>query len=242
MTEAAAPPPAPAAAPVPAGPDRRAILREAWTVVAAVSAVTVTLAVLARFVPLLDGNLSLLVALLFFAVPSVVVRYRGLDEETYLPLKLAAFDGAALQALLVALVIFPLFAGGFWLLHGVLLHRHFAPHLPRDFGLLVLTHLVLVAMPEEFFFRGYLQRRLDDVYPQRWRVLGVAVGPALVIASAAFAVVHVVVEPRLDRLAVFFPGLLFGWLRARTKTIWAPALLHGTSNLLAAVLEACFYY
>ena len=40
------------------------------------------------------------------------------------------------------------------------------------------------------------------------------------------------------RLATFFPGLLFGWLRARTGNVVAPAVAHALSNLLLVVLDA----
>ena len=40
------------------------------------------------------------------------------------------------------------------------------------------------------------------------------------------------------RLATFFPGLLFGWLRARTGGVAAPAVAHALSNLLVLFLEA----
>jgi membrane protease YdiL (CAAX protease family) len=40
------------------------------------------------------------------------------------------------------------------------------------------------------------------------------------------------------RLATFFPGLLFGWLRARTGGVVAPAVAHALSNLLLLFLEA----
>ena len=44
------------------------------------------------------------------------------------------------------------------------------------------------------------------------------------------------VEPRLDELATFFPGLLFGWLRARRDGIGAAVVLHALSNLFAETL------
>jgi membrane protease YdiL (CAAX protease family) len=38
------------------------------------------------------------------------------------------------------------------------------------------------------------------------------------------------------RLAVFFPALLFGWLRARTGGIGASVLFHASCNLYALLL------
>jgi hypothetical protein len=211
-------------------------------VLALTFAATVALARLAPRVPWLDRNLSLAIAVLFVWLPSAVVWRRGLDAETYLPLRLQPLGRAIAWAAAAGAVVFPLFAAGFWVLHGVVLHRPFAARLPADFAALALTHLALVALPEEFLFRGYLQRRLDDVFPRRWRVLGAEVGAAVPVAAALFALVHLAADARPDRIAVFFPALVFGWLRARTGTVWAPALFHGASNIVAAVLEASFYY
>jgi membrane protease YdiL (CAAX protease family) len=41
----------------------------------------------------------------------------------------------------------------------------------------------------------------------------------------------------VERLAVFFPALLFGWLRARTRGVGAPAMFHVLCNVLASTLE-----
>ena len=59
---------------------------------------------------------------------------------------------------------------------------------------------------------------------------------ALVIQAALFALVHFVVDGQPERLAVFFPGLLFGWIRARRGGIGAAILFHALSNLYADVL------
>ena len=43
-------------------------------------------------------------------------------------------------------------------------------------------------------------------------------------------------EPHPARLAVFFPALLFGWLRARTGGIGASVVFHALCNLFSATL------
>ena len=40
------------------------------------------------------------------------------------------------------------------------------------------------------------------------------------------------------RLIVFFPGVLYGWLRARTDTIVVPTLYHAASNVLMQIMLA----
>jgi hypothetical protein len=57
-----------------------------------------------------------------------------------------------------------------------------------------------------------------------------------VLASTLFALVHLASDPRPDELATFFPGLVFGWLRARRGGIGAALSFHALSNILAEVL------
>jgi membrane protease YdiL (CAAX protease family) len=101
---------------------------------------------------------------------------------------------------------------------------------------LLLIQLVVIALPEEVFYRGYVQTRLAPLFRRRLRFLGADLGPEVVVASALFAASHLVAIPSPFRLAVFFPGLLFGWLRARTGSVLAPAILHALSNVLLEVL------
>jgi membrane protease YdiL (CAAX protease family) len=75
---------------------------------------------------------------------------------------------------------------------------------------------------------------------RRARVLGATLGAGFVATQALFAAGHLVVfQPW--RLATFFPGLLFGWIRERTGDLAAPVIVHALSNLFIATLEASFY-
>ena len=105
----------------------------------------------------------------------------------------------------------------------------------------LVVHLGLVALPEEWFFRGYLQGRLDERFGTPWRIGGVACGPGLVLASVAFTLLHPILIPGVHRLLVFFPSLLFGWLRARTGNIGAAVWVHALCNLLQAVTIGMYY-
>jgi uncharacterized protein len=100
----------------------------------------------------------------------------------------------------------------------------------------VLGQLLVIGLPEEAFYRGYLQTTFDDVWRPRWRVLGALIGPGLLLTSALFALGHVLTKVDPNRLAVFFPSLLFGWLRARTGGIGAPIAFHALCNLFASFL------
>ncbi len=102
--------------------------------------------------------------------------------------------------------------------------------------LLVFVQFILIALPEEILFRGYLQTRLQQLLPQRWRLWGGDLGPAVILTSVIFALSHLVAIPSGDRLAVFFPSLLFGWLRDRTGSIAGAVVAHALSNVLMQVL------
>jgi len=105
---------------------------------------------------------------------------------------------------------------------------------------ILASQVILIALPEEVFYRGWLQPRLRRVWPGGLRVLGVSVGPAILITSVLFALGHVVTIPAAFRLAVFFPSLLFCWLRDRTDHIAGPVVLHVLSNL--AMLTVMRFY
>ena len=98
----------------------------------------------------------------------------------------------------------------------------------------------MIALPEEAFFRGYVQSSFDDVWPPRWRVLGAPLGVSWVLTAALFAVGHVLTDPRPARLAVFFPALLFGWLRARTRDVLPGIFFHAACNLFSQTLAIGF--
>ena len=170
------------------------------------------------------------------------------DEPPRSPGPLGLFDlGRALRdaapaglrelgvSLLVALVVFPPFVVGFWLWHAPT--RAFAWSPPPDLASFALTQLVLVGLPEEALFRGYVQTRLHDAFPPTRRWLGAPLHlGVLALQAALFAVVHLATEPYAVKLAVFFPGLLFGWLRAWRGGIGAAILFHAMSNVLAEIL------
>ena len=101
---------------------------------------------------------------------------------------------------------------------------------------LLATQILLVALPEEWFYRGFLQARMEEGFTKRYRVLGAELGAGWLLSSACFALGHLVLDARPERLAVFFPSLLFGWLRARTGNIVASVLFHAACNVYAQVL------
>jgi len=230
-------------------------LREAIFVFALSVAGNLVAKLLGAIVPFIGRNVHALVAAVFLFLPAAVARRRGEDLADYgfhlQPVgRSLAYAGGTLA------VVFPLFVVGFVLFHHIacafvlpaatcvrfagwegLAH----PRLPIDFAEMGLTQLVVVAIPEELFFRGYLLRRLEEAYPPRRRVLGGGIGVALVLSSLLFGLSHVLFDLNPLRMATFFPGLVFGWLRSATGSIGAGAIVHAASNLYIAFLHRTFF-
>lgn len=243
---------------------QRAALRQVLVVYAVVAAVT---AVVTRLhaVPLLADNAHLVVAALFLLG---AVRYAHREEHgmerfgidlagvlspppddapvgwrgklgllSDLVRALPSAGRELAVALAVAAIVFPPFAVGYWLWYGPT--HPFTFRLPDDPASYALAQIVVVALPEEAFFRGFVQTRLGDAFPRTRRLLGADVSLVAIVGQAAlFALVHFVVDLSPARLAVFFPGLLFGWLRARRGGIGAGIWMHALSNVWSATLQA----
>ncbi len=137
-----------------------------------------------------------------------------------------------------AVVFVPFYFGWRWWWHP-------AMHFSAELGSLPFLNdaagqLLMIALPEEAFYRGYLQSRLDDAFETRWNVAGAVVSPALFLTSAVFALGHLATVHDVTRLAVFFPSLLFGWLRARTRGVGADTVFHALCNIFSETLGRGF--
>ena len=213
---------------------------------------------------LLAGNIAGVAAFLFIALPERKIHGRGerwsdfglpwwgpADRRTW-----RAWARGLAVAAAVCAVVFPLFFAVFWGYSRALpylpqrLASAIAPYgaspapsfrLPPRFAVTLAVQVLVVALPEELFYRGWMQRTWAASAPERRVcVLGASLGAGFVLTQALFAAGHLVVlQPW--RLATFFPGLLFGWVRERTGDLAAPVLVHALSNVYIAVLEASFY-
>jgi membrane protease YdiL (CAAX protease family) len=113
----------------------------------------------------------------------------------------------------------------------------FTPRVPSGLGAIALHQLLVVAIPEEVFFRGYLQSNLDRAFPRpRRRFAGAELGPAVFVQAAVFAACHLATGD-WTRLRVGAFGLLAGWLTARSGSVLAPIVYHAAANVWVAILE-----
>jgi len=85
--------------------------------------------------------------------------------------------------------------------------------------------LLLVALPEEVFFRGYLY----DAFGESGR------DPVLPVALL-FAIGHFAIAPSPFRLLTFFPALLLGWGRKKSGNVYVPTTVHFLYNLLPSLI------
>ena len=160
----------------------------------------------------------------------------GLLETGSLDPRRMARDSAhaVLFALCTTLLVFPLF----WL--GFIFWWHpthaFAFRAPLSWSDELFGQALVVALPEEAFYRGYLLTTLERQDRHHLHVFGVPVGMSLVWSSTLFALGHFITEPHPARLAVFFPALLFGWLRLKTGGIGTGVLFHVACNAFASLL------
>jgi membrane protease YdiL (CAAX protease family) len=192
-----------------------------------------------RYEPVIEGlallavtfpiAIGLHLSTLWFVVPLAVITFTKRPYPEY-GLCWDRPGSGGFHGAVIAMVFIP-YAIGHYLLAHWWLGASFRFRLPPDLLRSTFDQVLLIALPEEFFFRGYLQAQFDRVWDRPYRLLGADWGVGLPLASALFAVCHVPFGGP-GRLIVLFPGLLYGWLRARTGTIAVPTVYHAFSNLL----------
>ncbi len=190
----------------------------------------------------------------FLYLPLWAMRRRGEDYRDYGVTLRSWKQDLRLFAMLFGLIL-PLFSVAYvgfsellvWLppqlsklLAPYVTPPHFHPRLPDRFPEWIIDQLFVVALPEEFFYRGFIQTRLRDAWPEGRLFLGARLGKAFWVTAVLFALGHLAIF-QVYRLGVFFPALLFAWMREKTGSVVGAALLHACCNLLVLVLEASFY-
>jgi len=153
-------------------------------------------------------------ALILFSTPFLVTeRMKGLKWD---PIGL-------LIGVAVSIVILPTYIVLVWLLTGNTIH------LDRISALLIVLQLFYVSLPEEVFFRGYLQENIGNTLR------------GIVIVSLLFALGHLFTlcvasgfsgGICTQSILTFFPSLIMGYLYARTGTLWGSIVFHFLSNMV----------
>jgi len=140
-------------------------------------------------------------------------------------------------------VVFPALFAGLWLLKLFGLGLPLQPVQPKEQGWIswLFYQFMYVAVAEEVFFRGYVQNNIlrltkpgKDGQSRLWKLL------SIVLVAACFAVAHIIIQGRIMLALTFLPGLIFGWLFIRTRSLLAPILFHGLTNTCYCVMAAAF--
>lgn len=180
--------------------------------------------------PFVRQNMMLFTGILLIYVPVLMlwVRKERMDFFEGSFSELARSIG---WCLLLAAIVFPLIEIGDRWFQGQFFHRHYVGG--HYDGLLKagLFQFLLVAIPEEFFYRGYMQTMFNRIWGKPARLLGTAVGWALPFTCFLFALSHSMIVLRWWHFSIFFPALAFGWLREKTGAITAGALFHALCNV-----------
>lgn len=91
-----------------------------------------------------------------------------------------------------------------------------------------LSTLLLVALPEELFFRAYLQRRLGNHLA------------AIITVSLIFSITHGLATSWLLAALVFVPSLVFGWVYKKSGSLALVILFHALANFMPKL--AVYYF
>ncbi len=162
------------------------------------------------------------------ARPGVLLKRMSLSETGWHELKW----------LMAAILLF--FPPAFFFYHLVWMNASFVLPDPQSlqeaFNKAVLLALT-AAVPEEFFFRGWLQ---ETALAHHAKPAFLFVSRKNLLAAALFGIAHAIAFLNPLAAATFFPSLLFGWLTERSGGSVVPAIvLHAVANLVLFLLF-CF--
>lgn len=97
--------------------------------------------------------------------------------------------------------------------------------------LLWLAFVIVAPLTEEIFFRGFLFKGIE----------GSKMGPvgAVIITSLVWAVMHTQYDV-YGMVSIFLGGLLLGFARVKSNSIYPPIIMHVIQNIIATIEVAVF--
>lgn len=99
---------------------------------------------------------------------------------------------------------------------------------------IMARQIFVIGLCEEFFFRGYLQENISRIFPSQTKLFGAKFGFATLLTCVIFTISHSLILGFVAwHLLIFFPALVFAWLKEKTGTIWASVLFHAISNVFS---------
>ncbi len=139
------------------------------------------------------------------------------------------FINIAYIVLLIPLVFYDLKKLGFQnygkgFLYGTVISLVYLPFIINGFS---ISHFLQIpqVFAEEVFFRGFGLSSFDKMNVHLSNVL----------ISILFTIPHVIINPSILSVLVFFPSIVFGYLFIYTRSIVAPVIFHWLSNVFFQV-------
>ncbi len=135
---------------------------------------------------------------------------------------------------ILTVVLYPFLFFGYWVWYkgnsfGIPGNRQILAAVSKG-----LTGVLIAAIPEEFFFRGYLQEHIFKKYD--FKIIKI-LSMKNILTSVLFGAVHAIAFLDITKATTFFPSLLFGLMTERSKgRIFYSVLFHVVANILAYLL------
>ena len=121
----------------------------------------------------------------------------------------------------VAVALGPVVWVALWILSGM-------PAIGISLAIL-LGSVILYPIIEELAFRGFIQTWLLESSFWKSSVIS-KISRANVLTSVLFAALHLINQPLIWAVLIFFPSLVFGYLRERYDAVTPSILVHSWYN------------
>ncbi len=174
--------------------------------------------------------------ILFLIVPILIIGICKRDFKLYgLHLKTIKIDLIFFSLLIIGILSPPLIAV---ILN--ILQFNFEKYPQQYLFSTFFFQIVVTGFTEEILYRGYYQSRLNDAFKKPYHLENFNFGPSVIIVAILFGLAHVLnpFNPirgqfSLNFIAGIFTtliGLILGFVREKTESIFAPSLIHGVYN------------
>jgi len=184
------------------------------------------------------ASLLILAATVMIAVLAFAARRAGWSALVYLALVRPRGRYVLAGILCVVLPLLLVFAHAQFDIRQIVPPEQFGAGIGRNilhlqFYLLVLSAVVAMPVMEEIVFRGFVYRGLSETR--------IGVAGTIVITAVVWAVIHINKSPAaMFDTAVH--GIIWGWLRWYTGSLWVTIGAHIANNAFAVLLTVAAMY
>ena len=173
-----------------------------------------------------------------FIFPAALFLLPLISDKAFRPKKLFMPSAEGLKLFLWVTVATLVFYPPLFFTYNIgFLHRALATPTTNELMKAVTKGLIAIAVaaiPEEFFFRGYLQEHVFSTFDKK--ILKI-ISLKNLFTSLLFGLVHALAFLDITRAATFFPSLLFGLFTEKSRgRIFYSISYHVVSNILAFIL------